>query len=101
MPCEFDPAKSAANILLPGRAHLPFTAADGFDFDTAQTRRDERPHPVTGQPYPEPRFVAVGKIGRYYTTLVYTPRPDPVGFRCISLRPASKEERAAWHAAQP
>lgn len=101
MPCDFDPKKSAANVLMKGRELLPFTAADAFDFNTAQVVEDKRPHPVTGEPYAERRFIAVGKIGRRFVVLVYTPKPEPVGFRTISLRPASQEERAAWQAAQP
>lgn len=87
-------------MTLKGRAHLPFSAADSFAFETAQVRQDTRSHPETGEPYPEPRYQGVGKIGRYTVMLVYTPKPAPIGFRVISLRPASKEERASWLAAQ-
>lgn len=101
MPDRFDPKKSATNVTLPGRGDLPFDVAYDFDFDTALVIEDTHPHPRTGKPYPERRYRAIGKIGRKVVMLVYTPKPAPVGFRVISLRPASKKEREAWHAAQP
>lgn len=73
MPITFTRAKSDASVLLPGRADLPFDAAEGFDFASAVVREDTRPHPVTGLPYPERRFQAIGKIGRRTVMLVYTP----------------------------
>ena len=98
MASEFDRRKSAANVALPGRGDLPFEKADEFDFTQAIVMEDTRPHPMTGKPYPERRFRAIGKIGRTLVMLVYTPKPQPVGFRTISLRPADVEERKAWHA---
>lgn len=62
-------------------------------------RRDGRPHPRTGLPYPEERFQAIGRIGTRMVMLVFTPAAD--GFRVISLRPADRREREAWHARYP
>lgn len=101
MASEFDPKKSADNLPQPGRADLPFEAADRFDFETAVVRQDTRNHPKTGKPYAEPRFQAIGRIGAKVVFLVYTPKPAPVGFRTISLRKASKKERELWSNAQP
>ncbi|MFY9291563.1 MAG: BrnT family toxin [Methylorubrum rhodinum] len=94
----FDPAKSAWNVTQPGRADLPFEVAKDFDFETALVVEDTRSHPVTGEPYPERRYQGLGKIKARTVMMVYSPTAD--GYRVISLRSASKEERAAWQAKQ-
>lgn len=90
MPISFDPAKSEKNAAERG---LPFDAAEDFDFDTAIIRQ------VTRFAYPERRFQAIGALGDLVVMLVLTPTAD--GFRVISLRHASRKERAAWHASKP
>lgn len=90
MPITFDPVKSKWNRRERG---LPFTMAERFDFDTALVREDQR------KAYPEPRFQALGKIGRTVVFLVYTPIRD--GFHVISLRKATKQERTLWLARHP
>jgi uncharacterized DUF497 family protein len=77
---EFDPAKSLAN-----------KAKHGIDFEHAQELwkdpvRTFAPA-LTG---PEPRFVAIGKIGDKAWTAVFTWRGDRV--RIISVRRARKNE---------
>jgi uncharacterized protein len=77
---EFDPAKSAAN-----------KSKHGIDFEDAQElwndpNRTFAPA-LTG---PEPRFVAIGKIGDKVWTVVFTWRGDRV--RIISVRRARKNE---------
>lgn len=86
----FDSAKSAWNRHERG---LPFTMAERFDFGTSVTVEDDR------EDYGEERFVSVGKIGRNVVVLVHTPTLD--GFRVISLRMATKKERAQWLATHP
>ncbi len=99
MPITFDRAKSDASVRLPGRADLPSDAAADFDFETALVRQDTRPHPKTGEPYPEPRFQAIGRIRRRTVMLVYTPTGEDL--RVISLRPADRKERQLWLASRP
>lgn len=72
---------------------MPFTMAERFDFDTALVREDDR------DIYPEKRFQALGKIGREVVFLVFSPTKD--GFRVISLRKATKQERSLWLARHP
>jgi uncharacterized DUF497 family protein len=90
VPITFDPAKSEWNRQERG---MPFTMAERFDFDTALVREDDR------DAYPEPRFQALGKIGREVVFLVFSPTED--GFRVISLRRATKQERSLWLARHP
>ena len=72
---------------------MPFTMAERFDFDTALVREDDR------DTYPEKRFQALGKIGREVVFLVFSPTED--GFRVISLRKVTKQERSLWLARHP
>ena len=90
MPITFDPAKSERNAVARG---LPFTAAEGFVFETAIVRQDTR------FPYPERRFQGIGRIGNRTVMLVFSLTGD--GFRVISLRPANRKERALWLASRP
>jgi uncharacterized DUF497 family protein len=90
VPITFDAAKSEWN---PQERGMPFTMAERFDFDTALVREDVR------ETYAEPRFQALGKIGREVVFLVFSPTED--GFRVISLRKATKQERSVWLARHP
>ena len=77
---EYDPAKSAANLV-----------KHGIDFAAAQTLWDdpgmiEAPARTTD----EPRFVSVGRIGGRHWTAVWTLRDEVV--RIISVRRARTEE---------
>ena len=89
MPVTFDPQKSERNRQLRG---LPFELAEDFDFSTAILRQDMR------QAYPEARYQALGMLGDMVGFLVFTPTGD--GYRVMSLRKASRKERAEWHARQ-
>lgn len=90
MPITFDAAKSEWN---PQERGMPFTMAERFDFDTALVREDVR------ETYAEPRFQALGKIGREVVFLVFSPTED--GFRVISLRKAAKQKHSVWLARHP
>jgi len=83
MEVEFDPAKDATNIVKHG---LSLRAAEGFDWDTALEREDDR------FDYGEVRFVALGWIGRRLYVLVFTDGSHEEAVRAISLRPAEKHE---------
>ena len=98
MASEFDPKKSARNLTFKEQVDLPFEAAREFKFETAVASKVTRNDPKTGKPYTDGRYQAIGSRTVFH---VYVPKPHPVGFRTISLRPASQKERELWRAAQP
>jgi len=80
MEFEYDPEKSLTNKL-----------KHGIDFDEAQELwRDPDRAFAPALVGPEPRFVAIGKIGEKVWTAVFTWRGDRV--RLISVRRARKNE---------
>ncbi len=83
MEIEFDPAKDRANVRKHG---VSLKAAQGFDWDTALEREDNR------FDYGEVRFVAFGLIGDRLHVLVFTEGSHEDAVRAISLRPAEKHE---------
>jgi uncharacterized DUF497 family protein len=78
---EFDPEKSSANERLRG---LPFSRVAEFDWTTALVVADTR------HAYPEPRFLAMGRIGERIHVVVFTPTAE--GVRVISFRKANRRE---------
>lgn len=78
---EHDPAKLAANVAKHG---VWFSAADDFEWETAQLEVDSR------RCYGETRFTAVGLIGARLFVLTFTLRGNAV--RIISLRKANRRE---------
>lgn len=83
MEIEFDPAKDERNIAKHG---VSFQAAEGFDWDTAFEREDDR------FDYGEVRFVALGMIGGRLHVLAFAEGSHDDAVRAISLRPAEKHE---------
>ncbi len=81
MKYEHDPVKLAANV---GKHQVWFSAADDFEWATAQIEVDSRKH------YGETRFNAAGLIGRRLFVLTFTLRGNAV--RIISLRKANRRE---------
>jgi hypothetical protein len=80
MKFEFDPAKSAANL-----------AKHGIDFEEAQAIWDDDGLIVaSARAEDEPRWLAVGRIGRRHWTAVYTLRNGTV--RIISVRRSRGDE---------
>ncbi len=78
---EFDPAKNDKNIRERG---LSFELVSKFDWAVAAVKRDER------KLYPEPRFVAMGRLGGRLHVLCFTPIAG--GIRVISFRKANARE---------
>ena len=78
---EHDPAKLAANVRKHG---VWFSAADDFEWETAQLEVDSRKR------YGETRFIAAGLIGVRLSVLTFTLRGNAV--RIISLRKANRRE---------
>ena len=78
---DWDETKRALNIANHG---IDFTAAEGFDWDTAVIDIDDR------EDYGELREVAWGFIGERLYTLVFTHRGERI--RIISLRKSDKRE---------
>jgi uncharacterized protein len=78
---SFDPAKQAANVAKHG---VFFSAADDFEWDTAQIEVDGR------RRYAESRMNATGLIGSRLFVLTFTLRETAV--RLISLRKANERE---------
>ena len=78
---EHDPAKLAANVRKHG---VWFSAADDFEWETAQLEVDSRKR------YGETRFIAAGLIGVRLFVLTFTLRGNAV--RIISLRKANRRE---------
>lgn len=83
MKIEFDINKSNRNIT---ERNLSFDDAKYFHWDTAFITQDNR------KDYPEPRFVAVGYVGKTERVhiLVFTPIEN--GIRVISFRKANPRE---------
>jgi uncharacterized DUF497 family protein len=80
MEFEFDPAKSVAN-----------KAKHGIDFvDARELCSDPERVLAPALVGPEPRFVAIGRIGGRIWTAIFTWRTDRV--RIISVRRARKNE---------
>ena len=88
MEIEFDPAKDRVNAAKHG---MSLTAAEGFDWDAALEREDDR------FDYGEVRFVALGPIGDRVHVLVFTEGSHENAVRAISLRPAEKHEVRFYH----
>lgn len=88
MQIEFDPAKDRANVAKHG---MSLRAADGFDWDTALERVDDR------FDYGEVRFVALGLIGKRLCVLVFAEGSQENAVRAISLRPAEKHEARFYY----
>ncbi|KGM30429.1 hypothetical protein P409_33090 [Inquilinus limosus MP06] len=86
---EWDPDKAETNLAKHGVA---FEAAGDFDFTTSIIRLDNRID------YGEPRWVAVGFIGRRLHVLVFSGRK--AGLRIISLRRANSRERRNYEQAK-
>ena len=81
---EFDPAKSAANLV-----------KHGIDFEEAQAIWDDAALIVApARAEEEPRWLAVGRIGRRHWTAIYTVRDGVV--RIISVRRARGDEIDAY-----
>ena len=80
---EFDPAKDRANAAKHGMSLL---AAEGFDWDTALEREDDRFD-----------YGALGLIGDRLHVLVFTEGSHEDAVRAISLRPAEKHEVRFYH----
>lgn len=83
MEIEFDPTKDKANI---ARHGLSLVAAEGFEWETALEREDDR------FDYGETRFVALGLIGDRLHVLTFTEGSHDNAIRAISLRLAEKHE---------
>lgn len=81
MRIEFDPAKNDRNIR---ERELPFDRVAEFDFAGAIVRPDTR------RAYPEPRFVALGRLDARLHVLCFTPIAG--GLRVISFRKANTRE---------
>ena len=88
MDVEFDPLKDETNFAKHG---VSLRAAEGFDWDTAFEREDDR------FDYGEVRFVATGRIGDRLHVLVFTEGTHENAIRAISLRPAEKHEARFFH----
>ena len=80
---EWDEAKNEANS---EAGRLGFEAMDDFEWETALITPSDR--------YGETRFAALGLVGDRLHFVVYTIRDDRT--RIISLRPASRKERARY-----
>jgi len=78
---DFDPAKQATNLAKHG---IWFSAADDFEWETAQIGVDGR------KSYGESRLIAIGWIGTRLFVLTFTLRITAV--RIVSLRKANRRE---------
>jgi uncharacterized protein len=88
MRVEFDPAKDEINLAKHG---VSLAQANGFDWDTALEREDDR------FDYGELRFVAIGLIDARLFVMVFTEGSDEEVVRIISLRPAEKHEMRYYY----
>lgn len=88
MEIEFDLAKDERNIAKHG---ISLQAAEGFDWDTAFEREDDR------FDYGEVRFVAIGLIGDRLHVLAFTDGSNDDAVRAISLCPAEKHEARFYY----
>jgi uncharacterized DUF497 family protein len=87
---EYDADKSARNEEIRG---LSFDLVDGFDWDSAMVLQDTR------RAYPEPRYQAIGLLGKRLHVVVFTPIAD--GIRVISLRRANSREGKRYEQIAP
>ncbi|MGB7260068.1 MAG: BrnT family toxin, partial [Pseudolabrys sp.] len=85
---EWDVAKATANRRKHG---VSFNAVLDFDWETALVVPDERAD------YGEPRWLALGMIGKRLHSLAFTIRRERI--RVISLRAASRKERTNYEQA--
>jgi uncharacterized DUF497 family protein len=83
MEFEWDEAKRAANLAKHG---LDFADVERLDWTSARIERDHR------FDYGEDRFIAVGALDGALVAVAFTPRGDIT--RIVSMRPASRRERA-------
>ncbi|OBX05211.1 hypothetical protein QV06_03115 [Gallibacterium genomosp. 3] len=81
MKISYDPNKNNRNLLL---RNLSFDLVSDFDWKNALVWQDTRFF------YPEPRFIALGKIEQRVYVICFTPIED--GIRVISFRKANKRE---------
>ena len=88
MKIEFDPAKDGINQAKHG---VSLQAANGFDWDTALEREDDR------FDYGEVRFVAIGLIEARLHVMAFAEGSDDDAVRIISLRPAEKHETRYYY----
>ena len=87
MNISYDPSKNEKNIAERG---ISFEQAAEFEWSSALIVEDSR------KDYGEPRFQALGFIGKRLHVLVFTPRADQV--HVISLRKANKREVKRYEA---
>lgn len=85
---EFDPVKDDINRKKHG---VSLNAANGFDWDTALEREDDR------FDYGETRFVAIGLIEGRLHVMVFTEGAEEDSVRVISLRLAEKYEARYYY----
>ncbi len=78
---EWDEEKRIANLAKHG---VDFSMAEGFNWETAIVREDQRRN------YGERRFIAVGYLNARLHILIFTLRGGAV--RIISLRKANRRE---------
>jgi hypothetical protein len=88
MEYEWDAAKAGANRRKHG---VGFSVIWDFDWDTSLVVADDRTD------YGEPRWLALGMIGERLYSLAFTIRGRRI--RVISLRAASRKERALYEQA--
>lgn len=89
MNLSYDPAKNNRNVL---QRKLSFELAAKLEWPSALIVEDQR------KSYPERRFQVLGMIEGHLHMLVFTPVPGAI--HVISLRRASRRERARYDAAQ-
>ena len=85
MRIEFDPAKDETNRRKHG---ISLQAADGFDWDTALEREDDR------FDYGEARFITAGHLGGRLVVMVWTQRGE--ARHIISMRHCHANEEEIW-----
>ena len=83
MEFEWDEGKRAANLAKHG---LDFADVERLDWTSARIERDHR------FDYGEDRFIAVGALDGALVAVAFTPRGGIT--RIVSMRPASRRERA-------
>ena len=86
---DWDEAKDRRNVAEP---NLPFSLAIALFDNPVLVREDTR------QDYGEGRMIALGRAGDQILVCVYTDRGEHR--RIISLRPANRRERDAYHASR-
>ncbi|TDR89661.1 BrnT family toxin [Enterovirga rhinocerotis] len=90
MTISYDPAKNERNIRERG---LPFDRVADMDWAGAIGGLGRKQ-----DPFLPTRFFSIGRIGRAVYMVVFTLEGD--GIRVVSLRRASKKERAQWAASR-